>query len=117
MADLYKQGDIVDINLGTPPNEVKGHEQGNTRPCVVFKSLERLGLLIVIPITGTEAKYSPFTIVELQAGSSNGLTKTSYALCHQIRTVSTKRITKKRGAVTSRELNKIIPVLKDMLEI
>lgn len=117
MADLYKQGDIIDIDLGSPPNEVKGHEQGKTRPCVVFKSLERLGLLIVLPVTSTEAKYAQFTIVELQAGSSSGLGNTSYALCHQIRTVSTKRITKKRGAVTSRELNKIIAVLKDMLEI
>lgn len=116
MADLYKQGDIIDIDLGAPPNEVKGHEQGNTRPCVIFKSHERLGLLIVLPITGTEAKYSPYTIVELQSGSS-GLTKVSYVLCHQIRTVSIKRIIKKRGAVSPREFSKIIAVLKDTLEI
>ena len=116
MADLYKQGDIIDIDLGSPPKEVKGHEQGKTRPCVVFKSHEKLGLLIVLPITGTEAKYSPFTIVELQIGSS-GLTKVSYVLCHQIRTVSTKRINKKRGVVSARELSKIITVLKDTLEI
>jgi mRNA interferase MazF len=116
MADLYKQGDIVDIDLGSPPTEVKGHEQGKTRPCVVFKSYERLGLLIVLPVTGTELKYSPYTIVELQIGSS-GLTKISYVLCHQIRTVSIKRITKKRGVVSTRELSKIITVLKDTLEI
>jgi mRNA interferase MazF len=116
MADLYKQGDIVDINLGLPPNEVKGHEQANIRPCLVFKSLERLGLLIVLPITGTETKYAQFTIVELKPGS-NGLTKISFVLCHQIRTVSVKRISKKRGAISVRDLNKIIAVLKDTLDI
>ncbi|MBK6641926.1 MAG: type II toxin-antitoxin system PemK/MazF family toxin [Bacteroidetes bacterium] len=85
------------------------------RPCLVIKSFERLGLLIVIPVTGTQQMLL-YTIVELPAGTG-GLTKTSYALCHQIRTVSLKRITKRRGSITSRDLSKVITVLRDTLEI
>ena len=116
MPDQFKTGDLVDINLGSPPDQVKGHEQGEIRPCLVIKSFERLGLLIVIPVTGTQQMYSLYTIVELPAGTG-GLTKTSYALCHQIRTVSLKRITKRRGSITSRDLSKVITVLRDTLEI
>jgi mRNA-degrading endonuclease toxin of MazEF toxin-antitoxin module len=116
MAGNYKTGDVVDVNLGSPPDQVKGHEQGNIRPCLVAKSFERLGLLIVLPITGTEQKYSLYTIVEMQAGTG-GLTKTSYVLCHQIRTISLTRINKKRGSVTSRDLSKVISVLRDTLEL
>ena len=116
MAGNYKTGDVVDVNLGSPPDQVKGHEQGNTRPCVVVKSFERLGSLIILPITGTEQRYSLYSIVELQAGAS-GLTKNSYALCHQIRTISLSRITRKRGSISQRELSKVITVLRDTLEL
>ena len=110
MADQYKTGDIVDINLDSPPDQVKGHEQGETRPCLIIKSFERLGLLIVLPITGSQQKFPLYSIVELQAGFG-GLTKTSYVLCFQIRTVSLRRITKKRSSITHRDLSKVITVL------
>ena len=36
----YITGEVVLINLGTVRNkEILGHEQGNTRPCVIIKSL------------------------------------------------------------------------------
>lgn len=116
MVGNYKTGDIVDVNLGTPPDQVQGHEQGYSRPSIVVKSFESLGLLIVLPISGTEQKYTHYTIVELQAGTG-GLTKKSFVLCHQIRAVSLKRINRKRGAVSARELSKVITVLRDTLDI
>lgn len=111
-----KRGDIVDINLGLPPNEIKGHEQGYTRPCFVVKSLDALKLAIILPITGTENSYMHYTTIELKGGTC-GLTKDSYVLCHQIRTVSIDRLVKKRGTASTRDLSKVISVLKDTLEI
>jgi mRNA interferase MazF len=89
------KGDIIDVHLGLPPKEVKGHEQGYERPCFVIKAFSHLGLAIVIPITSKQPKYSIFTIVKLLKGSG-GLTSDSYALCQQIRTISLDRVIKRR---------------------
>jgi len=112
---LFK-GEIIDVNLGQPPKEVKGHEQGFKRPCIVIRAFNNLGSAIVIPLTSKEPKYSIFTIVKLSKGSG-GLTSDSYALCHQIRTVSFDRIIKKRGKLGSKDILKIHSVLIDTLEI
>jgi mRNA interferase MazF len=110
------KGEIIDVNLGQPPKEVKGHEQGFKRPCIVIKAFHNLGLAIVIPVTSNQPKYSIYTIVKLLKGSG-GLTSDSYALCHQIRTVSFDRIIKKRGKLDSKDILKIHSVLIDTLEI
>lgn len=113
---MFKRGDIIFVDLGSPPIEVKGHEQGNKRPCVVIKSLDALKLFIVVPITTKEKSFLHYTMVELNSGTG-GLKEDSFALCHQIRTISDKRVLKKFGAVASRDLSKIITVLQDTLEI
>jgi mRNA interferase MazF len=110
------KGEIIDVNLGQPPMEVKGHEQGFERPCVVIKAFSNLGLAIVIPLTRKQPKYSIFTIVKLLKGTG-GLTSDSYALCHQIRTVSFDRVIKKRAKLDSKQILKIHAVLIDTLEV
>jgi mRNA interferase MazF len=47
----YTDGSVVQVDLGTPPNEIKRHEQAFTRPCIVLKHFERLKLAVVIPCT------------------------------------------------------------------
>lgn len=76
MKQIYTKGDIIDVNLGSPPSDVKGHEQDTA-----------------------------------------GLTADSYALCHQIRTVSFARIVGKRSRLESRDILKIHSVLIDTLEL
>lgn len=110
------KGEIIDVNLGQPPKEVKGHEQGFERPCVVVKAFSNLGLAIVIPVTSKQPKYSIFTIVKLLNGSG-GLTSDSYVLCHQIRTISFDRVIKKRAKLDVKDILKIHSVLIDTLEI
>jgi mRNA interferase MazF len=116
MMQTFSKGEIVDVNLGTPPKEIKGHEQGFERPCVIIKSFNNLELAIVIPLTKKEAKYSLFTIVKILKGIA-GLTADSYALCHQIRTISFDRIVSKRARLDSRHILKIHSVLIDTLEL
>jgi len=91
MKQLYTKGDVVDVDLGKPPKEIKGHEQAFSRPCVVIKSFPNLELAIIIPCTTTEPKFSLHTVVKILQGTG-GLTLDSYALCHQIRTISIDRI-------------------------
>lgn len=113
---MYSKREIVDIDLGNPPNEVKGHEQAKLRPCLIIKPLNALKLLIVLPITSNKPQYALHTIVKLGAGEA-GLTKESWVLCHQIRTVSINRVKSKRGLVSGRSYNKTLMVLKDLLEV
>lgn len=49
MSLRYKKDDIVDIDLGKPPKEVKGHEQGYDRPCVKRKR-GQLGITEILKI-------------------------------------------------------------------
>jgi mRNA interferase MazF len=116
MKQNYTKGEIVNVNLGNPPKEIKGHEQGLERPCVIIKSFNNLELAIVVPLTTKEAKYSLFTIVKIQKGTA-GLTADSFALCHQIRTISFDRIVSKRSKLESKDILKIHSVLIDTLEL
>ena len=116
MKQNFSKGEIVNVNLGTPPKEIKGHEQGFERPCVIIKSFNNLDLAVVVPLTTKEAKYSLFTIVKILKGTA-GLTVDSYALCHQIRTISFDRIVSKRTKLDSKDILKIHSVLIDTLEL
>jgi mRNA interferase MazF len=95
MKQNYTKGEIINVNLGIPPKEIKGHEQGMERPCVVIKSFNNLDLAVVVPLTTKEAKYSLFTI----------------------RTISFDRITSKRAKLDNKDILKIHSVLIDTLEL
>ena len=110
----YQKGEIVDVNLGKPPKEIKGHEQGFKRPCVIIRTFSHLGLAIVIPCTSKMQKYNYYTLVKLKKGSG-GLSVDSSALCHQIRTISFDRISGKRGKLEKKNILKIQSVLIDIL--
>ena len=116
MKHNYQKGEILNVNLGKPLKEIKGHEQAYERPCVVVKSFNNLELAVIIPCTTTEPRYSLFTIVKLLK-DSGGLTSDSFALCHQIRTVSFDRVNNKRGKLDNKDILKIHSVLIDTLEL
>ncbi len=116
MKQNFIKGEIVNVNLGSPPKEIKGHEQGFERPCVIIKSFNNLELAVVVPLTRNEARYSLFTIVKILKGSA-GLTADSFALCRQIRTISFDRIVSKRERLENKDILKINSVLIDTLEL
>ncbi len=112
----YQKGDVVDVDLGLPPVPIKGHEQAKERPCIIVKPFNNLVLTVILPITSSPPPKHLYTFVHLPKGVG-GLSKESYVLCHQIRTVSTDRITRKRGALDTKDLHKIQSVLVDTLEL
>ena len=113
---LYKPGDIVFVDLGLPPDQVIGHEQGHTRPCVIVRPFPALKLAVVLPITSQSPNYAHYTVVSLRQGVG-GLSKDSFVLCHQIRTISFERIINKTGFLGEFDLLKIKSVLMDTLDI
>lgn len=114
MAQKYQLGNIVNVDLGEPPYEVKGHEQGYERPCVIVKVFPEMKLAIVLPCTSKEPRYNHFTIVKVPQGTG-GLTMDSYVLCHQIRTISYDRILTIIGSMDAKNMLKIRSVLSDSL--
>ena len=88
MKQNFTKGEIINVNLGTPPKEIKGHEQGFERPCVIIKSFNNLDLAVVVPLTTKEAKYSLFTIVKILKqidGLENRLTELKSDISNSIK--------------------------------
>ncbi|TXT54063.1 MAG: putative Endoribonuclease MazF9 [Candidatus Thorarchaeota archaeon] len=112
----FNVGDIVFVDL----EPVKGHEQGRNRPCVVVaiptkqsSGRGHFNLLIVVPLTSRERRW--WTVVKIP--NQSGLISVSYALCHQIRSISTKRVLNTTGAIRNKDLMKIRIVLGGVLSI
>jgi mRNA interferase MazF len=83
-----------------------GHEQRGTRPCLIVSdpavnASQRFPLLAVVPITGTPA---PGALYPPLAPGASGLTKPSYALVDQLRSIDKQRIRRRYGQVTKEEL-------------
>lgn len=89
---------------------VTGAEMGKTRPAVVVspRSVGRLPLRIVVPITDWKSRYSlvPW-LVHLKPNKRNGLSKESAADCFQVKSVSVDRFVKKLGVLRAVEIEEI----------
>ena len=86
-----------------------GHEQQGVRPCVVVSDLDVIGdqrfpLVCVVPVTGTPGEgllYPP-----LLPGKS-GLSRKSFALIDQLRSIDKRRIRRVFGDLTGSEITAI----------
>lgn len=96
------RGSLVLVDL----EPTRGHEQRGTRPCLVVSdpavnASQRFPLIAVVPITGTPA---PGALYPPLAPGANGLTKPSYALVDQLRSIDKQRIRRGYGQVSESEL-------------
>lgn len=86
-----------------------GHEQRGVRPCLAVSDPavnadQRFPLIAVVPITGTPGEGALYP--ELAPGKS-GLTKTSYALIDQLRSIDKRRIRRIFGRIGKHELTAV----------
>lgn len=96
------RGTVVVLDL----DRTRGHEQRGVRPCVVVSDPEvnadqRFPLVCVVPITGTPGEGALYP--KLAAGAS-GLSKTSFALIDQLRSVDKRRLRRVFGQLTAPEI-------------
>ena len=99
------RGSVVLVNL----SPALGHEQRGIRPCVVVSDPDviadqRFPLTCVVPLTGTPGKGALYPA--LSPGKS-GLTKHSYALVDQLRSVDKRRIERIYGRISVEELEAV----------
>lgn len=106
-----KQRDIYLANL----NPAKGSEQAGTRPVVIISGETmnvNLPVRIVCPLS-SRAKGYPACVPVLKS-KRTGLKVDSEIITFQIRTISTNRLKKKMGTISSEELQQVFRGLADV---
>ena len=99
-----------------------GSEQIGRRPVVLvshdgFNEVPAWRSIIVVPITtsASQAKRGP-TVVELP-GRAAGLSKTSFAVCHQVTTLDRAKLTRRLGTLPSEILRDVEGGLKAAMDL
>jgi mRNA interferase MazF len=108
------RGDVWDVDLGNPI----GHEQGGSRPALIV-SVDQFNhgpaeLVVVLPITKRDKGIHSH--VPVKRGTA-GLTVDSWIKCEDIRSVSTRRLTRFRGSVSSPILQTCTKIVQILLGI
>jgi mRNA interferase MazF len=112
------KGEVWQITL----DPAQGHEQAKNRPCVVISNDQmntKMGLSIIVPFTGTgwytrSGKLSPAMVKVL--APDGGMTKDSYSMAFQVRTVSHQRFAKQLGVLSSSKLQEVVRSVQDIIE-
>ncbi len=113
-----KRGDVYWADL-VPRS---GSEQTGRRPVIVmshdgFNRTPGWKSIIVVPIStsSSQGKRGP-TVIELSGGSA-GLTKLSFAVCHQVTTLDRAKLTKRVGSLPSEPLREVEQGLKAAMDL
>lgn len=97
-----RRGSVVLVDL----DPTRGHEQRGVRPCVVVSDPEvisdqRFPVLLVVPVTGTAGQGALYPAL---APGASGLTRPSFALVDQLRSIDKRRVSRVFGAVAAEEM-------------
>lgn len=109
------RGDVWLVNF----DPTIGSEISKTRPAIVVNSdsLGVLALHIVVPITDWKDHYAKnLWHIKIINDNANGLDKVSAVDVLQIRSVSTDRLTKKLGRVSSAIMEEIVADIATVIE-
>jgi len=101
----YRKWDIWRANL----DPVIGSEQGKSRPVLVISEDDintLLNVINIIPITSRKEGRTIYPNEVLLPSQLFGLEKESIILCHQIRTIDKKRLSKQFGRLTDKTIRK-----------
>lgn len=98
------RGEIWLANL----NPVRGHEQAGKRPCLIISvdmfNQGAAGLVVVLPIT-SKNKNIPFHV---EVNPPEGALKVqSFIKCEDVRSISTERLEKCLGSITSETMSAV----------
>ncbi len=100
---------------------VVGSEQGKSRPVLIISEddiNELLNVVNIIPLTSRKEGRTVYPNEAMLPAELTGLERESIALCHQIRTIDKKRLSKKYSHLTNKNTQKeIIDAVKFQLGI
>ncbi len=111
----YKKWTIWRANL----DPVIGSEQGKSRPVLIISEDDINNLLSIVNIIPITSRKPDRTIYPNEAQipiSEAGLEKESIALCHQIRTIDKRRLSKAYGFISNEKIkDEILDALRFQL--
>ena len=116
MPGKVTRGAVVEVNL----DPIIGHEISKSRPCVVIQNdvgNAASHCTIVAAISGAEHHPKPLPFFAFVPKGEAGLTKDSYVLANQIRTVDEKRFGKIYGKVGKEVMKDIDKALRISLSL
>lgn len=97
---------------------IQGHEQGGKRPAVILSNDAMnhgaAELVTVVPITTKGRPLRSYLKVNPPEG---GLTKISYVICDQVRTISTRRILRATGSLHPNTMHEIEDRIRLLLDL
>jgi len=97
---IYRKWSIWRANL----DPVIGSEQGKSRPVIIISEDEindLLNIVNIIPVTTKKEGRIIYPNEALLSILDTGLENESIALCHQIRTIDKRRLSKEYGRITN----------------
>ena len=110
-----RQGEIWEINL----SPAVGAEIKKKRPAVIIND-DAIGILplkVIVPITAWKDRYQgAIWMIRIEPDSENKLTKLSAIDTFQIRSISTKRLLRKIGSVSSKVLDELKTAIKAVID-
>ena len=110
-----RQGEIWEINL----SPTAGAELKKKRPAVIIND-DAIGILplkVIVPITAWQDRYhGAIWMVRIEPDSENSLSKPSAIDTFQIRSISTKRLLRKIGSVSSKVLGDVKTAIKAVID-
>ena len=111
----YKKWTIWRANL----DPVIGSEQGKSRPVLIISEDDvnnLLNIVNIIPITSRKPNRTIYPNEAFIPPNISGLENESIVLCHQIRTIDKRRLSKEYGAISDEDIkNKIYEALSFQL--
>jgi mRNA interferase MazF len=110
-----RQGEIWEVNL----SPTVGAEIKKKRPAVIIND-DAIGILplkVIVPVTAWKERYEGAVwMVKIEPDSENNLKKLSAIDTFQIRSISTKRLIRKIGSVSSRVLHEAKTSVKAVID-
>jgi mRNA interferase MazF len=108
------RGEVWDVNL----NPTLGHEQAGIRPALIVSAdamnQSPAELVIVAPISGTDRGIPAHHRVEPPEG---GLDRPSVVMADQVRTISKRRLVRRRGAIGAGSLRAVDDRLRLVMDL
>lgn len=112
MSERLSRGSIVWVDL----SPAQGREQQGYRPALVICNDDYLlavpELVIVLPLTSVDRGWPHHVVV---AGPRTGLSKASFAMTEQPRTISRQRVIRQSGSADPMTLEQVDRWLRDFL--